>query len=157
MFGLSKGYWLRRAVNAVAAVALAASVTASCSSGGQHTSGPQVDVTVKDFAIDIPSTIPTGNVTFVIHGGGPTLHEFNVARTDIMDIKKVPFAADDSLDDAPDVPNPHFVHDHAWEIEGIDVGMTKVLTVPITAGHYMFYCNMDGHTRARMVAQAVAQ
>ena len=123
---------------------------------------PTVDVTEKDFKIEIPSTIPTGNVTFVIHSDGPTLHEFNVARTDLANLTSLR-ASDDSLNDAPDTPNPHFIHDPAWEIEGIDIGMTKRLTVPIDhldtskGWHYVFYCNMDGHFMAGMIAQAVAQ
>ncbi len=92
--------------------ALVVAVGVSGCSGSTHSAGPEVDVTVRDFKIEVPATIPTGNVTFVIHGAGPTLHEFNVARTDVQDLRTMR-ADDDSLNDAPDTPTPHCVHEPA--------------------------------------------
>jgi hypothetical protein len=113
--------------------------------------GQIVDVTVENFKILLPSVIPTGAVTFRVHGKGPTLHEFNVARS-TLGPNSLPLAADDTADDTKNTPAFTFIA----QVEGIDVGMTKDLTTDITPGHYDFYCNMDGHYMAHMTAQAVA-
>jgi len=114
--------------------------------------GAIVDVTVKNFAILLPSVIPTGKVTFVVHGGGPTLHEFNVARSDLSP-RDLPLADDDTVNDGTNTSQFFWV----GQVEGIDIGDTKTFTTNITAGHHDFYCNMDGHYMAGMSAQAEAQ
>ena len=114
--------------------------------------GTVVHVTLKNFAIELPAVLPTGKVTFVVHGIGPTLHEFNVARSDLAP-QSLPLASNDTVDDTTNTA--HFV----WvgQVEGIDIGVTKTFTTNITPGHYDFYCNMDGHYMAAMSAQAVAR
>jgi len=136
----------------VTAAAGTAMLSASC--GAAPAGGPttRVDVVVKNFHIELPATIPTGKVVFVVHGQGPTLHEFNVARSDLTP-GHLPLADDDTVDDT------HNTDQFYWlgQVEGIDVGMTKTFTATITPGHYVFYCNMDGHYMAGMSAQATAQ
>lgn len=150
----------------------AATLTAACGAGGGQSTpgapctptfdqsdgwtcpgtGQEVQVTVRNFKIEIPATIPTGKVTFVVDGAGPTLHEFNVARSDLSP-RSLPLASDDTVDDTKNTD--HFT----WigQVEGIDIGDTKTFTTNITPGHYVFYCNMDGHYMAGMSAQAVTQ
>lgn len=111
-----------------------------------------VQVTLKNFAIVLPPVIPTGKVTFLVHGVGPTLHEFNVARSDLTP-KQLPLAADDTVDDTKNTTHFFWV----GQVEGIDIGVTKAFTTNISPGHYVFYCNMDGHYMAGMSAQAVAR
>jgi hypothetical protein len=114
-------------------------------------SGPTVHVIVENFHILVPAIIPTGRVTFVAYGRGPTLHEFNVARSSLAP-RDLPIALDDRVDDT------HNTADFTWlgQVEDIDIGVTASLTVDITPGHYVFYCNMDGHYMAGMSAQATA-
>jgi uncharacterized cupredoxin-like copper-binding protein len=146
------GWWFRdRRLLATLAIVVSVGVP-GCARTPVRSSGTVVDVTVKDFKIQLPTSIPSGTVTFVIHGDGPTLHEFNAAKTD-ADTNVLPLAADDTLDDGNSAT---FAHDKAWEVEEIDIGATKRLTVPITAGRWVFYCNMDGHFRSDMVTVAVA-
>jgi len=114
--------------------------------------GHLVSVIVRNFGIVLPKVIPTGKVTFVVRGDGPTLHEFNVAKS-TRDPKKLALASDDTVADTVNMSGFTFIA----QVEGIDVGTTKTLTTNITAGHYVFYCNMDGHYMAGMSAQAVAQ
>jgi Sulfocyanin (SoxE) domain len=114
--------------------------------------GHLVNVIVRNFGIVLPKVIPTGKVTFVVRGVGPTLHEFNVAKS-TRDPKKLELAGDDTVADTVPMSGFTFIA----QVEGIDVGMTKTLTTNITAGHYVFYCNMDGHYMAGMSAQAVAE
>jgi uncharacterized cupredoxin-like copper-binding protein len=146
------GWWFRdRRLIATLAIVVSVGVP-GCARVPARSSDTVVDVTVKDFKMLLAASIPSGTVTFVIHGVGPTLHEFNAAKTD-ADTSVLPLAADDTLDDENSAT---FAHDKAWEVEGIDIGATKRLTVPITPGRWVFYCNMDGHFRADMVAVAVA-
>ena len=39
---------------------------------------------------------------------------------------------------------------HLDELEGLDIGDRGTLRVHLTAGHYVLYCNMDGHYQAGM-------
>jgi hypothetical protein len=113
--------------------------------------GPTVHVTVENFHILLPATIPTGRVTFVVYGRGPTLHEFNIARSSLRP-RQLPIALDDKVNDLHDTADFVFL----GQVEDIDIGVTASLTVNITPGHYVFYCNMDGHYMAGMSAQAAA-
>ncbi len=60
-------------------------------------SGPVVHVVVENFHVLVPAVIPTGRVTFVAYGRGPTLHEFNVARSSLGPWD-LPLALDDRVD-----------------------------------------------------------
>jgi uncharacterized cupredoxin-like copper-binding protein len=73
------------------------------------------------------------------------MHELNIARTD-MSSKALPLAADGIIDDQ----NPHAGFEHLAEAEGIDIGQHASLTVNLTPGHYVLYCNMEGHYMAGM-------
>jgi uncharacterized cupredoxin-like copper-binding protein len=124
----------------------------ACSSNAVSVQGTRVDVTVRDFRIDTPATVPSGTVTFVVHGTGPMLHEFNVAWTD-LGAKDLPLANDDTVADKTDTP--HFKH--LGEVEGIEMGSTKTLTVQLDPGkQYVFYCNMEGHYMAGMTQEVTA-
>jgi plastocyanin len=118
--------------------------------GGGRAAGRRVAVTVRNFRIDLPATVRAGTVTFVIDGAGPTMHEFNVARTNLAQ-DRLPQADDGTVDDK--TPHPGFVH--VAEREGIDIGQHKTLTVALTPGAYVLYCNMDGHYQAGMRAPIV--
>ena len=142
---LARGY-----VRACAAATVAAGLIAACASGTHHAAGSAahvVDVTVENFKIDVPASVPAGLTRFVIHGAGPTMHEFNVTRTDLAPTA-LPLAADGTVDDT----EPHPGVTHLAEAEGIDIGQTKDLTVMLTPGRYVLYCNMDGHYEAGMNA-----
>ena len=110
-----------------------------------------MSVVVKNFHILLPPVIPTGRVTFVVTGRGATLHEFNIARSSLQP-KHLPLALDYKVADSKDTPQ------FTWlgQVEDIDIGVTASLTVNITPGHYVFYCNMSGHYMAGMSAQATA-
>ena len=106
-----------------------------------------VSVRLANFRIDIPKTVKAGLVEFDLLGVGPTMHEFNVVRTNRA-ANDLPLAADGTVDDQQ--PHPDF--DHLAEREGVDMGGHATLTVRLAPGHYVVYCNMDGHYQAGMSA-----
>ena len=107
-----------------------------------------VPVQLANFKITMPDHAKAGLVRFDLQGLGPTMHEFNVERTDAKP-GGMPLAADGTVDDQ----NPHDGFTHLTEREGIDMGKSATLTVRLAPGHYVLYCNMDGHYRAGMHAE----
>jgi uncharacterized cupredoxin-like copper-binding protein len=107
-----------------------------------------VSVNLENFKISLPAHVRAGLVRFDIHGLGPTMHEFNVASTNISS-GDLPLAANGTVDD-------HGVHPgftHLAEEEGIDLHEKASLTVRLPPGHYVLYCNMEGHYLAGMHAE----
>ena len=100
-------------------------VTAGCSSDDEGA----VAVTVADFSVTPdPDSAPAGEVTFDITNDAGQTHEFVVFKTDL---------APDQLptDENGDVD----------EVEDIEGGSTKSLTVNLDAGSYVLICNLPGH------------
>jgi uncharacterized cupredoxin-like copper-binding protein len=131
-----------RRVTRFAAIAILA---AGCSSAAAQAPAGGVPVIVRNFRIDAPPTVKAGDVTFDITGTGPTMHEFNIAATDLPG-DQLPVAPDGTVDDT----TPHAGFTHLAEREGIDIGEHKTLRVHLTPGRYVLYCNMYGHYRAGM-------
>lgn len=135
----------RRVACGFAAVS-ATLVPGACS--GTHFSGVVVRVTERNFAIDAPPVIHAGRVRLVVDGAGPTMHELNVSRTDLAK-DALPLEADGTVSDKVE----HAGITHIGEIEGIDMGGSKALTLTLAPGRYVYYCNMDGHYQAGMSAE----
>jgi uncharacterized cupredoxin-like copper-binding protein len=73
------------------------------------------------------------------------MHELVVAATDLP-ADKLPRLANGTVD----VENPGFRL--LGEAEGIDMGDHAGLTVRLRPGHYVMFCNMQGHYEAGMAA-----
>jgi uncharacterized cupredoxin-like copper-binding protein len=105
---------------------------------GQTPKGTPVDVTLKDFSIS-PSTqtIGTGEVLLRASNLAPITHEFIVVRTDLP------------ADRLPIGPDGLSVNED-WlssmgEIEETPPGWTGMLSLTLPPGHYVFFCNLEGH------------
>jgi uncharacterized cupredoxin-like copper-binding protein len=105
---------------------------ASCGGGGGA-----VDVTLQEFSIATdPTSIDAGDVTFDATNEGPDdTHEFVVFKTDL------------ALTDLPVDENGAVVEDGEGveligEIEDVEVGDTKSVTLDLDAGNYVFICNI---------------
>ena len=142
MTSRSQGPWIRL-LGLLSVLVLAA---AACSHAKAQP-GAKASIRLKNFEIDVPQTLPAGLTTFDISSTGPTMHELNIAKTD-MSSAKLPLAAEGIVDDT----NPHAGFEHLGEAEGIDIGDHDGLTVNLTPGHYSLYCNMEGHYMAGMHA-----
>jgi uncharacterized cupredoxin-like copper-binding protein len=104
-----------------------------------------VPVELSNFKVVSPMQIRAGAVRFDIDGKGPTMHEFNVARIDHLGAP-LPVAKDGNLDDESETAE----FTHLAEREGVDIGQHASLSVELTPGVYVLYCNMDGHFQAGM-------
>ena len=122
---------LHRLAVAPAAIALAF-VAGSCGGGGGT-----VNVTLQEFSVGTdPTSIYAGEVTFEATNEGPDdTHEFVVFQTDLGPA------------DLPTDENGAVVEDGEGitligEIEDIEVGDTKSVTLDLEAGNYVFICNI---------------
>lgn len=122
----------------------------ACSGAPSARPGSVIGVAVKDFHIGPGKThVSAGQVAFDIHNGGPSTHEFVVVRTDLGDAD-LPLGPDGlSVDE--DSPQIHLV----TEDSELDIGESRVLVVSLPPGHYVFYCNLEGHYLGGMHASLV--
>ncbi len=117
---------------------------ASCH-GPARPAGREIDVSLRDFRISASAaTVRAGRFTFVIHAHGPTTHEFNVVRTDLAPAG-LPLRRD-GITVNEDAPELHL----AGSREDLDIGDVAQLTLHLAPGHYVVYCNMEGHYLAGM-------
>lgn len=124
-------------VPAVAALTFAA---ASCGGGGG------IGATEADYSITLDeSSAPAGDVTFDVSNDAEQTHEFVVFKTDLAQ-DQLPTNADGDVDEAGEGVTP------IDEIEDIEAGTTKSLTVSLDAGNYVIICNLPGHYRQGMHA-----
>jgi uncharacterized cupredoxin-like copper-binding protein len=139
-------------VGAVAVMLTGCGALTGTSSGASTGGAGAADVAVRlrDFRVDAPATVTAGRTRFVLTGEGPTMHEFNVARTDLP-IAELPKGPSGLVADTDGVPG----FEHLDEAEGIDIGGHKSLTVELAPGRYVLYCNMEGHAEAGMLTALV--
>jgi uncharacterized cupredoxin-like copper-binding protein len=96
-----------------------------------------VDITLQEYAI-IPgaASTPAGSVTFNVTNKGPDeVHEFVVIQTDLAP-DALPTGKDGSVDEEGEGVVPQ------GEVEDVAVGDTPTLTLDLTAGSYVFICNI---------------
>ena len=125
------GVRAQRLIGVPAVIVLAFAAT-SCGGGGGA-----VDVTLQEFSIATdPTSIDAGEVEFSATNDGPDdTHEFVVFRTDL------------GITDLPVDENGAVVEDGEGveligEIEDVEVGDTKSVSLDLDAGNYVFVCNI---------------
>ena len=109
--------------------------------------GTPVDVLLEDFEVRRDAAfVPAGTVSFRLLGQGPTTHEFIVVRTDR------------SPDKLPLQPDGLTVNEEALGVElvdeadGLDIDDRQTLDLRLAPGHYVMYCNLEGHYLGGMYA-----
>jgi uncharacterized cupredoxin-like copper-binding protein len=90
---------------------------AAAAGGTTMMAGEQVPVSLMEFAITMPQTLPAGSVTFAVTNDGTVTHSFEIEGNGI----------EQSL------PNQ------------LAPGEAGMLTVDLTPGTYEVYCPVDGH------------
>jgi len=119
-----------------------------CAAPGAFASGPagpaapvdQIDVTMRDFKLKVSRpAVPAGKVVIRVHNRGPSTHELNLDRTDLP-AGSLPLQADGLTVDEGN----RALHRIA-SIEQLDLGASGELDVRLRPGHYVLYCNLEGH------------
>jgi hypothetical protein len=120
---------------------LAALGMAAC--GGQTAASGQVaNVTEKDFAIEAPTVLQPGKVTFRVRNDGPVAHELIIVRAPRGEL---PFRPD-GITANEELLEPVTV----GGLEPGRAGSVRTLTVNLKPGTYQLFCNMNGHYRGGM-------
>ena len=102
--------------------------------------GTPVHVLLDDFRVRRDTAaVPAGMVRFQLLNNGPSTHEFIVVRTDRAP-DKLPLQPDGLTVDE-EGPGVAAVD----EAEGLDIADRRTLTLGLAAGHYVLFCNMEGH------------
>jgi uncharacterized cupredoxin-like copper-binding protein len=103
-------------------------------------SGTPVNVLLKDFEVQQDAAVvPAGTVSFRILNQGPTSHEFIVVRTDRAP-DKLPLQRD-GLTVNEEGPGVALLD----EAEALDIDDRQTLVLDLAPGHYVMYCNLEGH------------
>ena len=122
----------------VLGVALAVGVIAAGCSTPAAAAAKAVNATLSEFKIQADATkVAAGDVTFTITNKGAATHEFVIVRTDLA-----PTALPKGGDGGVEEGGPLTVVD---EVEDIEPGATKTLTVKVEPGKYAYFCNLVGH------------
>jgi len=110
-------------------------------------SGTPVNVLLEDFKVrQDAAVVPAGAVRFDIRNQGPTTHEFIVVRTD-RSPDKLPLQRDGLT-----VNEEAFGVELVDEAEGLDIDDRQTLDLRLAPGHYVMYCNLEGHYLGGMYA-----
>jgi uncharacterized cupredoxin-like copper-binding protein len=110
-------------------------------------SGTPVNVRLEDFKVRMDTAVVSaGTVSFRLLGQGPTTHEFIVVRTD-RPPDKLPLQRDGLTVDE-EAPGVELVD----EADGLDIDDRQTLDLRLAPGHYVLYCNFEGHYLGGMYA-----
>ncbi|HKO83019.1 MAG TPA: sulfocyanin-like copper-binding protein [Actinomycetota bacterium] len=122
-------------------VALTLAVPLSVARRQQPTpTGTPVNVLLQDFKVERDAAVvPAGPVSFRIRNQGPTTHELIVVRTDRAS-DKLPLQRD-GLTVNEEGPGIALID----QAEGLDIDDHETLNLDLAAGHYVMYCNFEGH------------
>ena len=109
--------------------------------------GTPVNVLLEDFRVrEDAAVVPVGTVSFRIRNQGPTSHEFILVRTDRAP-DKLPLQRD-GLTVNEEAPGIKLLD----EAGGLDIDDRETLVLDLAAGHYVMYCNLEGHYLGGMYA-----
>ncbi|HWG09486.1 MAG TPA: hypothetical protein VN672_10830 [Solirubrobacteraceae bacterium] len=129
--------------------ALAAVLAAGCGSAAEDGRTQVAAVVEKDFAISTPRQLPAGEVDLHVRNDGPDEHELIVAR---IGPRGLPMRTDGlTLDEEA------LERDEPGALEPGAPGGDRTLSVKLTPGRYVFFCNMAGHYMGGMHTEVVVQ
>ena len=98
------------------------------------------NVLLDDFRVMQETTVvPAGTVSFLIRNQGPTTHEVIFVKTDRAP-GRLPLQ-DDGLTVDEEGDGIKFLE----EVEGLDIDDRETLILDMAPGHYVLYCNLEGH------------
>jgi uncharacterized cupredoxin-like copper-binding protein len=124
---------------ALAGAFLVLGLVGGCTASDPAAAGSVVNVTLHDFRIDSESTSVSGDqdVIFRIDNQAPVTHEFVVVRSDLPPDQLA--IGSDGLSVDEDQLDP------MGEIGEVESGTIQTLALHLSPGHYVFFCNLEGH------------
>jgi uncharacterized cupredoxin-like copper-binding protein len=118
--------------------------------GGSSTSRETIEVKLEDFLLHVSATTAApGELTMRLDNEGPSTHEINVDRTDLPE-DALPLRGD-GLSVEEDSP----LLTRIDSVEILEAGDRQNFTVKLPPGHYVLYCNLEGHYLGKMYATLV--
>jgi uncharacterized cupredoxin-like copper-binding protein len=124
---------------------VAATVLTGC--GGSSSASGGLNVGMEDFKLHLAATTAqSGEVTFHVDNSGPSTHEINVDRTDLP-ADQLPLRAD-----GLSVAEDSALLTRLGSIEVVEAGNKANLKLNLPPGHYVLYCNLEGHYLGSMYA-----
>ena len=114
-------------------------------SKGGSKGGATRSATVREYKVSVvPPAGPAGKNNFEVRNTGKIAHEFVIFKTDLAP-DDLPLNKDgDAVDEEGEGV------EHVDEIEDINPGKTKSLTVDLDAGKYVLICNLPTHYKLGM-------
>jgi hypothetical protein len=110
----------------------------ACSAAPSAPVGDVIDLTLRDFHIDVATALASpGPVVLRVHNDAPVTHELVVVRTDLP-AAGLPIGSDGISVDEETL-------DTIDEISDLPAKTGQTLTLDLSAGHYVFFCNLEGH------------
>jgi uncharacterized cupredoxin-like copper-binding protein len=124
------------------------SAPAAVGSAGTDTNSQLIGVTLGEFSVKTDTAdVSAGKVTFAVRNDGAAKHELVVLESNDTNLA-VDTATGKAAEDQNGVK-------HIGEIDGLEAGKTKALTLDLPAGTYLLICNISGHYHLGMVAKLV--
>ena len=122
--------------------------TVTCCGGTGSPNDPAaIQVKLEDFLLHVSTaTSSSGPITLHLENDGPSTHEFNVDRTD-LDADQLPLRTD-GLSVAEDSP----LLTRIKAVEILEAGDSTNMELDLSPGHYVLYCNLEGHYLGKMYA-----
>jgi uncharacterized cupredoxin-like copper-binding protein len=144
--------WLQTAVKGSVLVLL---VVASACGGSNNTSsstattksaGTPLRATEKEYAIAFdPGTVSAGRIRLTVKNAGTIEHELVAFRTDLAETD-LPMGSGEVDEEGAGITHID------PEAEDIAPSSAKTITLNLTAGRYVFLCNVPGHYQLGMHA-----
>ena len=111
---------------------------AGCAAGAAKAASRDVNVTATEFKLAADATtVIAGSATFTISNKGTIAHEFVILQSDLA-ADALPKDGDGKVAEGGSLVKVD-------EVEDIDPGTAKTLTVDLKPGKYVFICNVAGH------------
>ena len=130
----------RETWRAVFALAVLLVACATGCTGDQEVPTADVVARMEDFKIELSAEeVASGDVVIGMRNDGPTAHELVVARTD-RDSDELPLG-EDGLSVAEEAPRFRVI----GEDESVLLDEEDVLALQLEPGHYVLFCNFQGH------------
>ena len=108
--------------------------------GGGGDTGTSLAASEKEWSVAVsPESASSGEITIDVTNDGTMTHEFVIFKTDLAP-DALPLNEDGSAVDEEGKGVTHIA-----EVEDVEVGMTKPLTVSLEPGNYVVICNLPGH------------